>query len=164
MFVKAFKKKNKVGSRSQVTIRFRIRGSKKPYQFLYGLAGANRYLWNVAVACLSEQYDETGQSKSSDFSLCTYREHKKEAQWLKAYPAVLTGLQDVSNAFQQFLRAYPKFKKKRKAKKSFAIDHRLSDHGYFRLRRGLRIKLMGWKRVNRYSNPKCGHIFEVSGT
>ena len=50
---------------------------------------------------------------------------------------------------------------------SFAIDldHRLFENGYFRLRRGLRITLMDWKRVNRYSNPtaKCGRIFEDQG-
>ena len=173
MPVKALKKKINYGSRSQVTIRFRIRGSKQSYRFLNGLAGANRYLWNAAVACLSKQYKETGHSESSYFSLCKwYREHKEDAQWLKSYPAVLTrtGLQDVSKAFQQFFketRAHPKFNKKGKSKKSFAmdLDHRLSENGYFRLRRGLRITLMDWKRVNRYSNPtaKCGRIFEDRG-
>ncbi len=173
MPVKALKKKTKDGSRSQVTIRFRIRGSKRSYQFLNGLAGANRYLWNASVAHLSKQYKETGQSESSYFALCKwYREHKEDAPWLKAYPVALirTGLQDVSNAFQQFYkktRAYPTFKKKGKAKKFLTIDldHRLSENGYFRLRRGLRIKLMDWKRVNRYSNPKakCGRIFEDQG-
>ena len=122
---KASKKKTNYGSRSQVTIRFRIRGSKQSYRCLNGLAGANRYLWNAAVACLSKQYKETGQSESSYFSLCKwYREHKEDAQWLKAYPAALTrtGLQDVSKAFQQFFketRAHPKFNKKGKARKSF---------------------------------------------
>ncbi len=173
MSAKALKKKNNYGSRSQVTIRFRIRGSKKSYQFINGLAGANRYLWNAAVACLGKQYKETGQSDSSYFSLCKwYRKYKEDVQWLKAYPAVLTrtDLQDVSNAFNQFFkktRAYPTFKKKGKAKKSFAIDldDRLSENGYFRLKRGLQIKLMDWKRVNRYPNPKakCGRIFEDQG-
>ncbi len=170
MSVRDLKKEGTDGSRSQVTIRFRIRGNKKIYPFLNELAGANRYLWNTAVAHLKKQHEETGTSESSCFSLCKW--YKEEAEWLKEYPAVLTrtGVKEVSNAFKQFFkktRAYPRFKKKGRAKTSFAIDldPRLSKNGYVRLKRGMRVKLMDWQRVNRYSNPqaKCGRIFEERG-
>ncbi len=173
MPVRDLKKEGTNGSRSQVTIRFRIRGNKESYPFLNELAGANRYLWNAGLAHLKTQYEETGTSESSYFSLCTwYKDHKEEAEWLKGYPVALTrtGVKEISNAFQQFFkktRAHPKFKKKGKAKRSFAIDpdYRLSKNGYFRLKRGMRVKLMDWQRVNRYSNPqaKSGRIFEERG-
>ena len=52
MPVRDLKKEGTDGSRSQVTIRFRIRGNKESYPFLNELAGANRYLWNAGLAHL----------------------------------------------------------------------------------------------------------------
>lgn len=42
--------KQQTDKRSYVNIRYRLRGTRKVYQFLNELAGANRYLWNAALA------------------------------------------------------------------------------------------------------------------
>ena len=61
------------------------------YSYLNQLAGTNRYLWNHALGDLENQYKETGKSDYSHFSLCKwYVSHKKEVDWLKEYPQVLT--------------------------------------------------------------------------
>lgn len=101
--------------------------------------------------------------------------HKQEVDWLQAYPQVLTmpGLQDLSNAYKQFLkktRGFPNFKSKHKSKKSFAVDitNQLKEEGYFKFnytptkKGNLKAKLIGTKQLKRYSNPipKSGRIFE----
>ncbi len=63
MPVKDCKTKPPVGSgtRQYVTVKFRLRGDQKVYPFLRTLAGANRYLWNAALAKAKDDYAETGQ-------------------------------------------------------------------------------------------------------
>ena len=181
----------KSGKRSYVNICFRLRGSKKAYRFLNQLAGANRYLWNAALAKAKQDYKETGKSKTSQFDLYKwYKTHKDtEADWLKEYPQVLTrtGLKDLSVVYSRFfkktynfspskkkgkeknLRGLPKFKKKGKAKKTFAVDvsggSRFTVNGYFRLKRGLHMKMIAHHRTRRYTNPvpKSARIFEEYG-
>ena len=131
MPVKDCKTKPPVGSgtRQYVTIKFRLRGDQKVYPFLHALAGANRYLWNAALAKAKEDYEETGQSRTSQFDFYTwYKVHKDTvAPWLREYPvtATRTGLKDLSDAYKQFFkkkRGFPRFKKRGKAGKSFAVD------------------------------------------
>jgi putative transposase len=147
------------------------------YRFLHQLAGANRYLWNAALARIEADYKETGESKTSFFDLGNwYKNHKNEsAHWLSDYPVALTraGLKDLSHAYKQFFkqpdRGHPKFKKKGKAKKTFAVDvsgaRRVTGNGYFRLKRGMYAKMLRHNRLNRYSNPvpKSARIFEQHG-
>lgn len=162
--------------RSYVTVRYRLRGKKAIYRYLNELAGANRYLWNAALAHIKEDFTETGKSNTSYVSFCGwYKQHKEtSAPWLSAYPAAATrtGLKDLADAFTQFfkkVRRFPKFKKKAKTKKSFQIDvsggSRFTEQGYFRLKRGLFVKMMGRERVHRYVNPiaKSARIVEEHG-
>lgn len=168
--------KQQTNKRSYVNIRYRLRGTRKVYQFLNELAGANRYLWNAALAQCQKDYKETGKSINSQFGLCKwYKQHKDAtANWLTKYPVELTrtGLKDLSEAYKQFFkqgRKPPKFKKKGKAKKTFAADvsggSRFTANGYFRLKRGLYAKMMEVGRVSRYTNPipKSARIFEEHG-
>lgn len=145
--------------RSYVNIRFRLRGKRKAYCFLNQLAGANRYLWNAALAQCKKDYEETGKSKNTQFDLFKwYKQHKDtDAPWLNEYPSVLTrtGLKDLSDAYKAFFkksdRGHPKFKKKGKAKKTFAVEVHKSMfkvNGYFRLKKGLFVKMMDYGRVN----------------
>lgn len=78
--------------RSYVSVRFRLRGKRKIYRFLNELAGANRYLWNAALAQCRKDYAETGKSKTARNSLYKwYKQHKDtEAPWLSKYPVALT--------------------------------------------------------------------------
>ncbi len=65
------------GTHQYVTVKFRLRGAQKVYPFLHALAGANRYLWNAALAKAKEDYEETGQSRTSQFDFYTwYKVHK----------------------------------------------------------------------------------------
>ncbi len=183
--------KKKAGNRSYVNIRYRLRGSRKAYKFLHGVAGANRYLWNAALGKAKQDYKETGKSKTSYIDFCKwYKVHKDtEAEWLKEYPQVLTrtGLKDLSDAYKRFfkkthsfsppkkkgkekkLRGFPNFKKKGKAKKTFAIDvfggSRFTKNGYFRLKQGVHMKMIAHHRTRRYSNPvpKSARILEEHG-
>lgn len=162
--------------RSYVSVRFRLRGKRKIYRFLNELAGANRYLWNAALAQCRKDYAETGKSKTARNSLYKwYKQHKDtEAPWLSKYPVALTrtGLQGLSVAYRKFFmqpeRGHPKFKKKGKAKKTFAVEissSPIKQNGYFRLKQGLFAKMMDYDRINRYSNPvpKSARIFEDRG-
>lgn len=161
--------------RSYVNMRFRLRGKRKVYRFLNQLAGANRYLWNAALAQCKKDYKETGKSKNTQFDLCKwYKQHKDTgAPWLKEYPVVLTrtGLKDLAQAYKEFFkqtRGFPRFKKKGKAKKTFAVEiagSSIKSGGYFRLKRGLFAKMLNYDRINRYSNPvaKSARIFEERG-
>ena len=162
--------------RSYINIRFRLRGTKKVYRFLNGFAGANRYLWNAALANTKNDYADTGKAKTSQFDLYRwYREHKYTvASWLSEYPAscTRTGLKDLSDAYKQFFkkqRRVPRFKKKGKAKKTFSVDvsggSQFTENGYFRLKRGLYAKMVAHNRARRYSNPapKSARIFEEHG-
>ena len=163
------------GSRTYVSIRYRLRGKRKAYQFLRQVAGANRYLWNAALANIQKEYEEKGTSPISFYDLSKwYAEHKHtEASWLAEYPVRLMrpGLKGVSTAFKEFFkgtRQHPKFKKKGKARKSFAVNVSRGDQfkeGYFRLKRGLHVKMMAYDRLRRYSNPKAktARIFEERG-
>ncbi len=166
----------KAGNRSYVNIRYRLRGSRKAYKFLHGVAGANRYLWNAALGKAKQDYKETGKSKTSQFDFCKwYKVHKDtEAEWLKEYPVscTRTGLKDLSDAYRQFFkktRGFPNFKKKGKAKKTFAVDvsggSRFTENGYFRLKRGVHMKMIAHHRTRRHSNPvpKSARIFEEHG-
>ena len=96
------------------------------YQFLNELAGANRYLWNAALAKTKKDYEDSSKSKISQFELYKwYKAHKHEpAPWLAKYPVTLTqtGLAALSDADQQFFRKkrqFPQFKKEDKTKKTF---------------------------------------------
>lgn len=162
--------------RSYISVRFRLRGKRKTYRFLNELAGANRYLWNAALAQCRKDYAETGKSKTARNSLYNwYKQHKDtEAPWLSKYPVALTrtGLQGLSVAYREFFmqpkRGHPKFKKKGKAKKTFAVEissSPIKQNGYFRLKQGLFAKMMDYDRINRYSNPvpKSARIFEDRG-
>ena len=168
--------KKKDRKRSYVNIRFRLRGNRKVYRFLNGLAGANRYLWNHALAQAKQDYEETGKAKTSQFDLYTwYKEHKDTvAPWLSEYSVICTrtGLKDLSDAYKQFFkrqRSFPRFKKKGKSKKTFAVDvsggSQFTENGYFRLKRGLYAKVIAHHRTRRYSNPvpKSARIFEEHG-
>ncbi len=131
------------------------------------MAGANRYLWNAALAKAKEDYEETGQSRTSQFDFYKwYKVHKDTvAPWLREYPVTATriGLKDLTDAYKQF------FKKRGKASKSFAVDvsggRRFSKNGYFRLKPGMYVKMLRFYRVNRYTNPvpKTARIFEENG-
>lgn len=104
-----------------------------------------------------------------------YKQHKDaKAEWLKEYPQVLTriGLKDLSDASEQFFkktRRLPRLKKKNKAKKTFAVEvsggSQFTENGYFRLKRGLYMKMIAHHRARRYFNPvpKSGRIFEECG-
>lgn len=96
--------KKESGNRSYVTIRFRLRGTTKIYRFLNGLAGANRYLWNAALAKAKNDYVDTGKAKTTQFDLYKwYKEHKDTvAPWLSEYPVTCTrtGLKDLSDAYK----------------------------------------------------------------
>ena len=167
--------KEKDRKRSYVNIRFRLRGNRKVYRFLNELAGANRYLWNHALAQAKQDYEETGKAKTSRFDLCMWYKHHKDtvAPWLKDYPKVLTrtGLKDLSDTYKQFFkkqRGFPRFKKKGKSKSSFAVEVNhlsFSDNGYFRLKRRMHVKMIAHHRTRRYSNPvpKSARIFEEHG-
>ena len=115
MPVKDCKTKPPVGSGAcqYVTVKFRLREDQKVYPFLHALAGVNRYLWNAALAKAKEDYEETGQSRTSQFDFYTWYKVYKDtvAPWLREYPvtATRTGLKDLSDAYKQF------FKKKRGA-------------------------------------------------
>ena len=110
MPVKDCKTKPSVGSgtRQYVTVKFRLRGDQKVYPFLHALAGANRYLWNAALAKVKEDYEATGQSRTSQFDFYTwYKVHKDTvAPWLREYPvnATRSGLKDLSDVYKQFLQ------------------------------------------------------------
>ncbi len=164
------------GTRQYVTVKFHLRGDQKVYPFLHALAGVNRYLWNAALANAREDYAKTGQSRTSQFDFYKwYKVHKDAvAPWLREYPvtATRTGLKDLADAYKQFFkkkRGLPRFKKKGKAGKSFAVDVsggcRFSKNGYFRLKRGMYVKMLRFYRVNRYTNPvpKTARIFEENG-
>ncbi len=63
--------------------------------------------------------------------------------------ATRTGLKDLSDAYKQFFkkkRGFPRFKKRGKAKRSFAVDvsggKMFSTNGYFRLKRGMYVKML----------------------
>ena len=94
-----------------MTVKFRLRGDQKVYPFLHALARANRYLWNAALAKDKEDYEATGQSRTSQFDFYTcYKVHKDTvAPWLREYPvnATRSGLKALSDVYKQF------FKKKR---------------------------------------------------
>ena len=141
------------------------------YSYLNQLAGTNRYLWNHALGDLENQYKEKGKSDYSHFSLCKwYVSHKKEVDWLKEYPQVVTrtSLKDLSIAYKSFLqgkRGFPKYKSKHKSKKSIAVEivnSQFSKEGYFQFKRGLYGRLIKYEQLNRYSNPipKMGRIYE----
>ncbi len=163
-------------TRQYADICFRLRGDRKTCRFLNELAGVNRYLWNAALANAREDYAKAGQSQTSQFDFYKwYKVHKDAvAPWLRAYPitATRTGLKDLADAYKQFFkkkRGLPRFKKKGKAGKSFAVDVsggcRFSKNGYFRLKRGMYVKMLRFYRVNRYTNPvpKTARIFEENG-
>ena len=160
-----------------MNIHFRLWGTTKIYSFLNGLAGANRYLWNAALAKAKNDYVDTGKAKTTQFDLHKwYKEHKDAvAPWLSEYPVrcTRTGLKDLSDAYKQFFkrqRSFLRFKKKGKATKSFAVDvsggPQFTENGYFRLKRGLYAKMIGHHRTGRYSNPvsKSARIFEEHGS
>ena len=142
--------------RKYVSIRYRLRGDTKMYSYLNQLAGTNRYLWNHALGDLENQYKETGKS---DYKW--YLSHKREVDWLKEYPQVLTRtiLKDLSISYKSFLqgkRGFPKYKSKHGSKKSFAVEivtSQFSKEGYFQFKRGLYGKLLKFELLNRYSNP-----------
>ena len=157
--------------RKYVTVTYRLRGDTKTYSYLNQLAGTNRYLWNHALGDLENQYKETGKSDYSHFSLCKwYLSHKREVDWLKEYPQVLTRtiLKDLSIGYKSFLqgkRGFPKYKSKHGSKKSIAVEivtSQFSKEGYFQFKRGLYGKLLKYELLNRYSNPtpKLGRIYE----
>ena len=157
--------------RKYVTVTYRLRGDTKTYSYLNQLAGTNRYLWNHALGDLENQYKETGKSDYSHFSLCKwYLSHKREVDWLKEYPQVLTRtiLKVLSIGYKSFLqgkRGFPKYKSKHGSKKSFAVEivtSQFSKEGYFQFKRGLYGKLLKFELLNRYSNPtpKLGRIYE----
>ena len=90
MPVRDYNSKTESGSRTRqyVNIRFRLRDNTKIYSFLNGLAGANRYLWNAALAKAKNDDAETGKAKTTQFDLYKwYKEHKDAvAPWLSEYP------------------------------------------------------------------------------
>ena len=150
--------------RKYVTVTYRLRGDTKMYIYLNQLAGTNRYLWNHALGDLENQYKEKGKSDYSHFTLNRwYVKHKKEVDWLKEYPQVVTrtGLKDLSIGYKSFLqgkRGFPKYKSKHKSKKSIAVEivtSQFSKEGYFQFKRGLYGRLIKYERLNRYSNPIC---------
>lgn len=67
MSVKDSKQKSR--NRSYISIRFRLHGRSKVYQFLNELAGVNWYLWNAASAKTKKDYEDSGKSKTSQFKL-----------------------------------------------------------------------------------------------
>ncbi len=107
-----------------MTIRFRLRGDKKTCRFLNELAGVNRYLWNAALAKAKDDYEETGQSQTSQFDFYTwYKVHKDTvAPWLREYPvnATRTGLKDLADGLQAVLQekaGVPQIQEKRQGEK-----------------------------------------------
>ena len=178
MPVKDCKTKSPAGSRTRqhVTIRFRLRGDKKTCRFLNELAGVNRYLWNAALAKAKEDYEETGQSQTSQFDFYKwYKVHKDMvAPWLREYPvnATRTGLKDLADAYKQFFkkkRGLPRFKKRGKAKKNFSVDvsgrKMCSTNGYVRRKLNIHVKMIRFSQLNHYANPvpKPARIFEENG-
>ena len=78
------------------------------------------------------------------------------------------GLKRLADAFRAFFagnRGHPRFKKKKVARKSFAVDltkGQLKPGGYLRLKRGMFAKMMQADRLGRYCNPvpKTASVFE----
>ena len=161
--------------RQYVNIRYRLRGDSAMYRYLEELAGANRYLWNHALGKIREDYESSGSAETSYIGLANwYKQHKDtEALWLSEYPVASTraGLKRLADAFRAFFagkRGHPRFKKKRTARKSFAVDvtdGQLMLGGYFRLKRGMFAKMMQADRLGRYCNPvpKTASVFERRG-
>ena len=161
--------------RQYVNIRYRLRGDSAMYRYLEELAGVNRYQWNHALGKIREDYELGGNADTSFIGLAKlYKQHKDtEAPWLSEYPVASTraGLKRLADAFRAFFagkRGYPRFKKKRTARKSFAVDvthGQLKPGGYFRLKRGMFAKMMQADRLGRYCNPvpKTASVFEDRG-
>ena len=150
-------------NRTNITLKYRLRGSSEAYEFLSSLSGANRYLWNKAIEKIQKDYKETGKADTRFVALGRwFYKHKKEvAPWLCDYPTrkLELGLKDVSTAYRRKfkkLAELPKFKSK-KDKYSFRINlthGEIKENKYLMLKRGLFMKMVGHDQINRYSNPK----------
>ena len=119
------------------------------------IAGACRFVYNMALAERIRVYKE--EEKSTSFFTTSYwlTEWKKEISWLVGYPrpVIAESLRDLDKAYKNFFKlkmGFPKFKKK---SNTFQIRFPLSCH--FKIEQGnKRIKLPLWSGLRCASKNK----------
>ena len=167
-----------MAARTYITLRHRIRGKKSVYRYLSGCAGANRFMWNQALAHIEREQEEAEDGKA-DFSAFTLNglipklRNSAEYPWMKLYPAAdyrgaTKRLSDAKRAFVQGKRKPPRFKKRGKCRKSFDLldrMRRLKPDGTLHFKRGMKVRLMDFDRLQRYRHPIARKItvFEDRG-
>lgn len=108
------------------TLKIRLLPNKEQEQLMWKHVNCSRFIWNWGLAFQKEQYQNIGK-KLSGYDLVkqlTPLKKQKGYEWLNEVSAIMlqVTLMDLDRAYKNFFKSnfgFPKFKSKKKTKKSF---------------------------------------------
>ena len=157
------------------TVRLRLHPkNKEKNALLYGTADACRFVWNLAVQKLRDEYEWTGKSDYSYFTLAKwFTTLRNQNPWLSQYSAnnVKVSLKSLETTYKKFFEykeaGLPKFKGKYNSTPCFPLADKLA----FRVNKNssaMCIQKIGWMRLNGanmygHLKPVCGQVKNERG-
>lgn len=148
-------------------IKVRLYPSKKQEENLWKSVGTARFIYNWTLARQEENYKNGGKFISDGFLRKELTQLKKaELNWLNEVSnnVAKQAVKDACNSYKRFFKGLsdkPKFKSKRKSKKSF-----YNDNVALRVKENCLVKIekVGWIKTNeqipigvKYSNPRISY-------
>ncbi len=148
-------------------IKVRLYPSKKQEENLWKSVGTARFIYNWTLARQEENYKNGGKFISDGFLRKELTQLKKaELNWLNEVSnnVAKQAVNDACNSYKRFFKGLsdkPKFKSKRKSKKSF-----YNDNVALRVKENCLVKIekVGWIKTNeqipigvKYSNPRISY-------
>lgn len=131
----------------------KLRLTRNQKDYMYGCAGAARFVFNWALADRKTAYEERGETVNKFEQKRRFNAWKKlEAKWLYEYPYTLTEKEfdNVDKAYQNFFRrvkngekpGFPKFKNRHKSPKKFTL------RGNIKVNNGqVKLPRIGWVKM-----------------